>query len=37
LLAVAVAERLGWIHLKEPFDALGIWWVIVIIAVLIRR
>ena len=35
LLTVAVAERLGWIHLTEPFDALSSWWIIVIIAVLL--
>ena len=35
LLAVAVGERVGWLHLREPFDALGSWWVIAIIAVLL--
>ena len=35
LLAVALAERLGWLHLAEPYDLLGAWWVIAIIAVLL--
>jgi hypothetical protein len=35
LLAVALAERLGWLHLYEPYDVLGSWWVIAIIAVLL--
>jgi hypothetical protein len=35
LLAVAVAERLGWLHLNAPYDVLGSWWVIAIIAVLL--
>ena len=35
LLAVAVSERLGWIQLREPFDILGEWWLIAIIAVLL--
>ncbi len=35
LLAVALAERLGWLHLKEPYDALGSWWAIALIAVLL--
>lgn len=35
LLAVALAERLGWLHLYEPYDVLGTWWVIAIIAVLL--
>jgi len=35
LLAVALAERIGWLHLYEPYDVLGAWWVIAIIAVLL--
>ena len=35
LLAVAVSERLGWIQLREPFDILGEWWLIAIIAALL--
>jgi len=35
LLAVALAERFGWVHLGRPYDALGLWWVIAIIAVLL--
>lgn len=35
LLAVAVAERLGWVALAEPFDVLGEWWVIGLVAVLL--
>lgn len=35
LLAVALAERLGWVHLREPFDGIGSWWVIGVIAVLL--
>jgi hypothetical protein len=35
LLAVAVAERLGWLHLNAPYDVLGSWWVIAVIAVLL--
>lgn len=35
LLTVAIAERLGWIHLDEPFAALGEWWAIALIAVLL--
>jgi len=35
LLAVALAERLGWLHLDAPYDVLGAWWVIAIIAVLL--
>ena len=34
LIAVALAERLGWLHLDAPYDILGEWWVIAIIAVL---
>jgi len=32
---VALAERFGWLHLFEPYDVLGSWWVIAIIAVLL--
>ncbi len=35
LLAVALAERFGWLSLREPFDVLGTWWMIAIIAVLL--
>ncbi len=35
LLTVAVAERLGWIRLEPPYDLLGSWWVIAIIAALL--
>ena len=35
LLAVASAERIGWLHLDAPYDILGAWWVIAIIAVLL--
>jgi len=35
LLAVAVGERLGWIALRAPFDVLGEWRMIALIAVLL--
>jgi uncharacterized membrane protein len=35
LLAVAVASRLGWMELAEPFDLLGSWWAIALISVLL--
>ena len=35
LLAVALSERFGWLTLREPFDVLGEWWVIALIAVLL--
>jgi hypothetical protein len=35
LLAVALAERFGWVQLREPFDGIGSWWVIGVIAVLL--
>jgi hypothetical protein len=35
LLAVALTERIGWLHLDAPYDILGAWWVIAIIAVLL--
>lgn len=31
LLALAAAERVGWVHLREPFDMLGTWWAILLI------
>ena len=35
LLAVALAERFGWLDLREPLDILGSWWMIAIIVVLL--
>jgi uncharacterized membrane protein len=35
LLAVSLAERFGWLSLREPFDVLGSWWMIAIIVVLL--
>ena len=35
LLAVAVANHFGLLELRAPFDLLGSWWVIAIIAVLL--
>lgn len=35
LLAVAVAQRAGWLQLKEPYALLGEWWSIALIAVLL--
>lgn len=35
LLGVALAQRFGWLTLREPFDILGEWWMIAIIAVLL--
>lgn len=35
LLGVALAERFGWLALREPFDILGEWWMIALIAVLL--
>jgi uncharacterized membrane protein len=35
LLAVALAERLGWLQLTSPWDMLGAWWAIALIAVLL--
>ena len=35
LLAVALGERFGWIHLAAPYDLLGSWWLIALIAVLL--
>ncbi|MBI5231714.1 MAG: DUF4126 domain-containing protein [Coriobacteriales bacterium] len=34
LLAVALAQAFGWIQLRQPFDVLGDWWVIAVLAVL---
>ncbi len=31
LLALAAAQRVGWVQLREPFDMLGTWWVILLI------
>ena len=35
LLAVALAQRVHWLELRPPFDVLGSWWLITIIAVLL--
>jgi uncharacterized membrane protein len=35
LLAVALAQRFEWLHLKGPFDVMGEWWLIGVIAVLL--
>jgi hypothetical protein len=35
LLAVALAQRFEWLELRAPFDVLGSWWVIALIAVLL--
>ncbi len=35
LLAVALAERFGWVQLREPFDLLGSWWAIALVAALL--
>lgn len=35
LLAVAVAQKAGWLHLKEPYALIGEWWAIALIAVLL--
>lgn len=35
LLAVALAQRFGWLELAEPFDVMGEWWMIAVIAVLL--
>lgn len=35
LLTVAIAQRFGWLELREPFDMLGDWWCIALIAVLL--
>lgn len=35
LLAVSLAQKVGWLKLAAPFDTLGEWWVIAIIGVLL--
>jgi len=35
LLAIALAQRFEWFQLKEPFDVMGEWWMIAIIAALL--
>lgn len=35
LLAVAVAQRAGWLQLREPFAMLGDWWAIGVISALL--
>lgn len=35
LLAVSLAQQFGWLELKEPFNVMGEWWMIAIIAVLL--
>lgn len=35
LLAVAAAQKAGWLQLKEPYAMLGEWWAIALIAVLL--
>ncbi len=35
LLAVALAERFGWVQLRQPFDLMGSWWFIALVAVLL--
>jgi hypothetical protein len=35
LLAVAIAQRTGFLHLKEPYSLLGEWWVIALVGVLL--
>lgn len=35
LLAVALAERFGWLQLEGPFAVMGEWWMIAVIAVLL--
>lgn len=35
LLGVALAQRFGWLELRQPLDILGEWWVIALIAVLL--
>jgi hypothetical protein len=35
LLAVALAQHFGWVHLRAPFDGIGAWWVIGLVAVLL--
>ena len=35
LFVVAVAQHFSWLHLRAPFDALGSWWFVGLIAVLL--
>lgn len=35
LLVVAVAQHFAWLELRAPFDMLGSWWAIAVIAVLL--
>ena len=35
LLAVALAQRFEWLELKAPFDVMGEWWMIAVIAILL--
>ena len=35
LLAVALAERFGWVHLRSPFELMGSWWFIALVGVLL--
>lgn len=35
LLALAAAQRVGWVQLREPFDLLGTWWAILLITLLL--
>jgi hypothetical protein len=35
LLGVAMAQRVGWLHLPQPYAILGQWWVILIITALL--
>jgi uncharacterized membrane protein len=35
LLVVALSQHFGWLQLRQPFDVLGEWWMIVLIAVLL--
>ena len=35
LLALAAAQRVGWVQLREPFDLLGTWWFILLVTVLL--
>lgn len=35
LLVIAISQRFEWLELKAPFDVLGEWWMIAIIAVLL--
>ena len=35
LLALAAAQRVGWVQLREPFDLMGTWWAILLITLLL--